>query len=96
MDLKLREGVIVLVLALALVTVGYITGRSDEQEINMEEQPLPADDMSRYYMQLQAAEGYASWLAFEYGYSEAWASHKAFVEVGLIEQDSLYWAIEED
>lgn len=95
MDLKLREGVIVLVLALALVTVGYITGRSDEQEINMEEQPLPADDMSRYYMQLQAAEGYSYWLASE-GYSEDWASHKAFVEVGLIEQDSLYWAIEED
>lgn len=36
MNLKLREGIIVLVLALALVTVGYITGRSDEQEVKME------------------------------------------------------------
>lgn len=36
MELKLREGIIVLALALALLTLGYITGRSDEQEVKME------------------------------------------------------------
>lgn len=30
------------------------------------------------------------------GYSSGWAHHKAWVESGLIERDSLYDAIEED
>jgi len=30
------------------------------------------------------------------GYSSDWAHHKAWVEAGLIEKDSLYQAIEED
>lgn len=30
------------------------------------------------------------------GYSKNWAHHKAWVEAGLIEKDSLYQAIEED
>jgi len=30
------------------------------------------------------------------GYCKEWAHHKAFVEAGLIERDSLYDAIEED
>lgn len=89
-----KEGIILLALALALLMAGYYAGRYERVE-NKQEQELPADDMSRYYLQLQAAEGYSYWLASE-GYSEDWAAHKAFVEVGLIEQDSLYWAIEED
>ena len=30
------------------------------------------------------------------GYCKIWAHHKAFVEAGLIEKDSLYFAIQED
>jgi len=87
----LRFPIVLLLLVLSVATAGYYAGTTHERK-REEKFQFPVDD---YAMRLRAAEGYVMYLEGQ-GYRADYAAHKAFVEVGLIPADSIYYAIEQD